>query len=252
MWLDTHAHLNDEAFMEDLPAVIVAAADLVAVIVVGYDLASSEQAVALATAYPQLYAAVGIHPHDAKNWTAATSEKLASWLEQEKVVALGEIGLDYYYEYSSKAEQQIAFRAQLGLARELQKPVIIHNREAHQDTLENIKEIGLGERGGVMHCFSGSYETAELYLRQGLEISFAGSLTFNNAHKLREVAAALPLERLLVETDAPYLTPVPYRGKRNQPQWVELVGKKLAEVKGLAEVEVMQATTANAKRLFGL
>ena len=252
MWLDTHAHLNDEAFAEDYEAVIESAADLAAVIVVGYDLASSEQAVALAAAYPKLYAAVGIHPHDAKNWSLASREKLVAWLDEEKVVALGEIGLDYYYEYSTKDEQAVAFREQLGLARELQKPVIIHNREAHQDTLQILKAVGLSERGGVMHCFSGSYETAKLCLKEGLELSFAGALTFNNASKLRELAAALPLEKLLVETDSPYLTPVPYRGKRNQPQWVKLVGQKLAEVKQLPEEIVAHTTTENAKRLFGL
>ena len=252
MWIDSHAHLNDEAFREDLPATITRAgeAGVGAMIVVGFDLTSSLAAVQLAEEYPPLWAAVGVHPHDAKSWDNATEERIAALLTREKVVALGEIGLDYHYEYSSRAAQQTAFRAQLRLAQKAGKPFIIHNREAHQDTMTVLKEESTGAAGGVMHCFSGSLETARECLRLGLHLSFAGPLTFANAVHLREVAAALPLEKLLVETDAPYLTPVPFRGRRNEPARVGLVGEALANLKGLAVAEVMAATAANTCRLF--
>jgi TatD DNase family protein len=174
-------------------------------------------------------------------------------LTEPKVVALGEIGLDYHYDDSpSKADQIRAFREQLIIAKQLQKPVIIHNREAHQDSLAVMTEAKLGPTGGVMHCFSGSRETAQQWLALGLYLSFAGPLTFSNAHQVRELAKAIPLEHLLVETDSPYLTPHPKRGQRNEPGLVRLVGEKLAEVKGESVETVMRVTTANARALFGI
>lgn len=252
MWIDTHCHLNDPVFREDYPAVIERACQsgIGRVIVAGYDLESSREAVRLAGEYEMVYAAVGVHPHDAKTWTPQAAEDLRRLLGEAKVVALGEIGLDYHYDYSPRAEQIEVFREQLRLAKEFEKPVIIHNREAHQDTLRVLTEETLGPAGGVMHCFTGSREIAKQCLGLGLHISLAGPITFANAHKLREMAAELPLEKLLVETDSPYLTPHPFRGRRNEPERVRLIGEKLAEIQGRPVETVRELTTTNAKRLF--
>ena len=252
MWVDTHAHLNDPAFAEDCHQVIALAleADVGAIVVAGYDLSSSRRAVALAEAEPRVWAAVGIHPHDAKNWNQQTAASLEALLKQPKVVALGEIGLDYHYDYATKTEQAKAFMEQLVLAKEYHKPVIIHDREAHQDILGLIKKVQLGPEAGVLHCFSGSHEMALEAIRLGLYISVAGPVTFANATRLRETVGELPLERLLVETDAPYLTPHPYRGERNQPARVGLVGAKLAEIQGVTIERMAEVTTKNAVDLF--
>jgi TatD DNase family protein len=252
MWIDSHGHLNDEAFQEDYPAIIKAAVDsgVAVMLVVGCDLLSSRRAIELAKEYPMLWATVGIHPHDAKTWDQKTAHEIESMLTEPKVVALGEIGLDYHYLYSPKEDQLKAFTEQIDIAKEYNKPIIIHNREAHQDTLSVLTREQIGPAGGVMHCFSGSREVAVQFLELGLHLSFAGPLTFPNADKLRKVAAELPLDRLLVETDCPYLTPHPFRGHRNEPLRVALVGEKLAEIKQLTVSEVMQITTANSKALF--
>jgi TatD DNase family protein len=263
MWIDSHSHLNDDAFRDDYRKVIedMVAQNVEAVIVPGYDLPSSERAVELAANEPRLWAAVGIHPHDAKLWDSKTVGRMERLLREPKVVAVGEIGLDYHYNHSSKEEQIAVFEAQLHLAGQYNKPVIIHNREAHQDTLEILTRFSTrqspitGKTGpsggwGVMHCYGGSLETANQCLKLGLLISFAGSITFTNAAKLREVAEKLPLSKLLVETDAPYLSPHPFRGRRNEPSRVSVIGAKLADIKGLAVEEVMEATTANSRELF--
>lgn len=261
MWIDSHAHLNDEAFRDDYQQVTeeMEAQNIGAVIVPGFDLPSSERAVELASQKPNIWAAVGIHPHDAKGWNLKIAARLEELLRVPKVVALGEIGLDYHYNYSTREEQLAAFEAQLRMAGQYNKPVIIHNREAHQDTLEvlaqyvrrrqSVKNSG-DSVWGVMHCFSGSLETAVQCIKFGLMISFAGAITFQNAAKLREVAEKLPLSRILVETDAPYLSPHPFRGRRNEPSRVILIGAKLAEIKGLPVDEVMKTTTANCRELF--
>ncbi|TCL74093.1 TatD DNase family protein [Hydrogenispora ethanolica] len=254
MWIDSHCHLNDEAFAADCEEVLerAGAAGVEAMIVVGFDLPSSERAIQLAERHEPLRAAVGIHPHDAKIWDAEVAGRLRQLLGHPRVVALGEIGLDYHYNYSAPEQQRIAFKAQLQLAADCDKPVIIHNREAHQDTLMILTEQPLGAAGGVMHCYSGSLPMAESFLKLGLHISLAGPVTFANAAKLREVAAALPLAKLLVETDSPYLAPHPWRGRRNEPGYVGFVGAKLAEIKELPLAEVMEQTTANTRRLFRL
>jgi TatD DNase family protein len=254
MWIDSHAHLNDQAFENDWRPVIHHAleAGVKAILVVGCDLPSSEKAVEMADREEMIWAAVGVHPHDAKTWNQSGADRLREWLGKPKVVALGEIGLDYHYNYSSREDQLRAFQEQLVIAEQYNKPIIIHDREAHQDTLEVLTGHGVVSRRGVMHCFSGSPEMAVQCLKLGLHISLAGPLTFPNAAKPREVAVAVPLDRLLVETDCPYLTPHPYRGKRNEPMHVALVGQKLAEVKGLPVEEVMEATSANTKFLFGI
>lgn len=254
MWVDSHCHLNDQVYNETVDQIIASAnaSNVKQFIVVGYDLESSKQAVKLAQQYNSIWATVGIHPHDAKYWNDETAQEIKELLTESKVVAVGEIGLDYYYNHSSKEDQIRAFKEQLMIAKEYSKPIIIHNRDAHQDTLNILKKEGVGPSRGVMHCFSGSLEVARECLKLGLDISFAGPLTFNNAHKLREVAASIPVENILVETDSPYLAPHPYRGQQNNPAMVGLVGAKLAEVKGMTLTEVAQITTDNCTRLFRL
>ncbi|MGD9154005.1 MAG: TatD family hydrolase [Bacillota bacterium] len=255
MWIDTHCHLNDPVFKDDYRLVLETAlrSRVGAMVVVGFDLESSRRAVGLAQEFEPIYAAVGIHPQDADTWNEAVASQIQQMLTEPKVVALGEIGLDYHYDDSpSKAEQKQVFAAQLQMAKQLQKPVIIHNREAHQDTLIVLKSVQLGPAGGVMHCFSGSREIARQWLAMGLYLSFAGPLTFTNARQVREVARTIPLDRLLIETDSPYLAPHPKRGQRNEPGLVGLVGEKLAEIKGKPLTDVMTATTTNAQKLFEL
>lgn len=252
MWIDSHAHLNDPRFEKDCDSVLSAAREgrVTEIIVVGYDLPSSRRAVELASKEPMVRAAVGIHPHDARLWNETTRIRLEELLSASQVVALGEIGLDYHYMHSGKEEQLRAFHEQLALARQYNKPVIIHNREAHQDTLNVLN--GNSSLTGVMHCFSGSLEMARQIIKLGLKISFAGPLTFPNAGKLREIAAEIDLEHIMVETDCPYLTPHPLRGQRNEPARVGLVGQKLAEIKGMPVEKVAAVTTANCRELFGI
>lgn len=254
MWIDSHCHLNDERFANDYDAVIKRAieAEIGGMIVVGYDVPSSRRALELAKTYPVIWAAVGLHPHDAKLWDPLVRKELESLLLAPEVVAVGEIGLDFHYNYSSRDEQIRAFKEQIQLAREYDKPVIIHNREAHQDTLKVLDEVKLGKAGGVMHCFAGSKEMALACLKNNLYISFAGTLTFHNARRLAELALELPLDKVLVETDSPYLTPEPFRGRRNEPSFVKWVGQKLAEIKNISVETVMQITTENCQALFKL
>ncbi len=250
--IDSHAHLNDAAFKDDLPQVLknMEHAGVEAVINVGYDLASSRQAVKQAHSWPILHAAVGIHPHDASKLDEETATTIRGLAYDSQVVAIGETGLDYYRNLSSRDCQKRAFRWHLDLARELSLPVIIHDREAHGDTLRILKEAKPGPAGGVLHCFSGSWEMARDCLELGFYISFAGPVTYKNARKLREVAKKIPLERLLVETDSPYLPPEPYRGQRNQPAYVLRVIAAIAGIRRLTEEEIGAATAANARRLF--
>jgi len=250
MFIDTHAHLNDEQFQEDLKEVLsrAAAARVRYVVNVGYDLASSRKAAALAEEYPELYAVVGIHPDEAKEVTLETYQELRKLAGQKKVVAIGEIGLDYYWDNSPRDVQQEVFRQQIRLAQELDLPIVIHDREAHGDILKIMQEEK--PKRGIMHCYSGSREMAEICLQLGFYISFAGPLTFKNAKKAVEVAETIPLDRLLIETDCPYLTPHPFRGKRNEPARVVLVGEKLAQIKGLTVEEIAEVTSSNARRIF--
>lgn len=253
MWFDSHCHLNDEAFENDAEAVFdsAIAANVRRMMVVGFDLPSSRAAVALAEKHEEIWAAAGIHPHDASVWNDDVANELRELLHHPRTKALGEIGLDYHYNYSTSEEQLKAFREQMQLARELGKPVIIHSREATADTMMVLNEFS-SLIAGVMHCFAGSRETAEECLNKGLYISFSGSVTFKNAHKLAAVAAEIPSERLLVETDCPYLTPMPFRGERNEPFRVTLVGEKLAELRGVSSEEIEKLTCDNASRLFGI
>ncbi len=254
MLIDTHCHLQDKRFAGDLEAVLDRAqeAGVAYVLVVGSDLATSREACELAQKYPQLFAIVGVHPHDSKDADRATFDEIRKLAAQERVVALGEMGLDYHYDFSPRKIQQRVFRYQIGLARELGLPIVIHDREAHADTMAILKEEKAEEVGGVLHCYSGSWEMARECIKMGFYISIAGPVTFANAKKLVQVVENLPLEHLLVETDAPYLTPVPHRGKRNEPAYVRHVAEAIARIKGIAVEEVEEQTTANAIKLFGL
>ncbi len=253
-WIDSHAHLNDPAFENDLEQVINNAleAGIKAILVPGFDLGSSIKAVELAAQHQMLWAAVGVHPHDAKTWDQVTVNHLEQLLVEPKVVAVGEIGLDYHYNYSSKEDQLKAFIEQINIAKQYNKPIVIHNREANHDTFETLAGEKVSKSGGVMHCFSGSREMALEFLQLGLHISFAGPLTFTNALKLREAAKVIPMEKLLVETDSPYLAPHPLRGKRNEPANVKLVGEKLADILEQPSETIMRHTSANAEVLFGM
>ena len=252
MYFDSHAHLDDDKFSEDLTAVLQRAkeAGVTHILNPGADMASSEKAVALAAGHEGLYAAVGIHPHDVKDMLPQHLEKLEALTREPKVVAIGEIGLDYHYNFSPKEDQQRWFREQLQLARRLNLPVIIHDREAHGDVFDLIEATGVAETGCVMHCFSGSVEMAREYVKRGIYISLAGPITFHNARKTREVAAAVPLEWLLIETDCPYLAPVPHRGRRNEPSYVPRVAEAIAVAQKITVEEVAAHTMANTKKLF--
>ncbi|MCP9461604.1 MAG: TatD family hydrolase [Nitrospira sp.] len=253
MFFDTHTHLDDVRYDSDRDAVMARAreAGVEAFVTIGCDLASSQAAVALADQYDSVCAAIGIHPHEVRHIADGWYDELRRLAGHKKVVAYGEIGLDYHYNHSSPKEQRERFREQVQLARELKLPIIIHTREAQEDTIAILREERASEVGGVFHCFSGDAWLAKDALDLGFYLSFSGILTFQNATMLRDIAKTVPLDRLLIETDCPYLAPVPYRGKRNEPAYVVQVADKLAAIHGvLSSQEIAARTTANAKRLF--
>lgn len=248
--IDTHCHLEMEPFDADREDVIKRAqeAGLEAIITIGSDFEGNRGGVALAEKYDFVFAAVGMHPHDAKDLTQSAFDQIKIWAAHRKVVAIGEIGLDYHYDHSPREIQRAAFRQQLDFAIETGLPVCIHSREAKEDTLRILKESGIKE--GVMHCFSGDRDMAEEVLAMGFHISIAGPVTFKKASLLRQTAKIIPDERILVETDAPYLAPEPYRGKRNEPAFVAHTARLLAELRGVSPEDMDRITTINAKRLF--
>lgn len=253
MLFDTHAHYDDEGFDADRHAVLTALPEKGVELIVnpGCTLESSAAAVALAADYPHVYAAVGIHPENCHDFVPKHITALRKLAAQPKVVAIGEIGLDYYWaENPPKELQQQVLREQMKLARELSLPVIIHDRDAHADTLAIVREFP--EVKGVFHCFAGSAEMAQELIRMGWMLSFNGAITFKNARKAPEVIAEVPMERIMIETDSPYLTPVPYRGKRNDSTYVHLVAEKIAEIKGLTAEKVEDVTFENGKHFFGI
>lgn len=253
MLIDTHTHLDDARYNDDREAMIARAreAGVEAFLTIGCDLATSHAAVALADQYPFVYASVGVHPHEVKHIQDDWYDEFRRLAQNKNVVAYGEIGLDYHYNHSSPKVQRDRFREQIQLARELGLPVIIHTREAQEDTVTILKEERAAEVGGVFHCFSGDAWLAREALDLGFYLSFSGIVTFQNATALREIAKQTPLDRLLIETDCPYLTPVPYRGKRNEPAYVSHVAKQLAAIHPeLPLEEIQRRTTENAKRLF--
>ncbi|WP_144463712.1 TatD family hydrolase [Siminovitchia fortis] len=254
MLFDTHVHLNDEQFNEDLQEVIERAkeAGVSHMVVVGFNRPTIERAIDLVEEYDFLYASIGWHPVDAIDMT---DEDLA-WIEEmaahPKVVALGEMGLDYHWDKSPHDVQKEVFRRQIGLAKKLKLPIIIHNRDATEDVVQILREENAEEVGGIMHCFSGSAETAKECVEMNFHISLGGPVTFKNAKKPKKVAMEVPLDRLLIETDCPYLAPHPFRGKRNEPAYVKLVAEQVAELKDISFEEVAKVTTENAKKLFGI
>lgn len=252
MYFDSHAHLDDTRFDGDRAEIFdtLKEHDIGLVMNVGCDLPSSERSVALAERYPFVYAAVGSHPDDADHVDGRLLDRYRALAAHPKVRAIGEIGLDYHYEDIPRARQIIAFEEQLELAEALKKPVIVHEREAHGDATDIVRRHP--DVRGVFHCFSGSKELALWLVERGWYIGFTGVLTFKNARKAVETAQVLPLDRILIETDCPYMAPEPYRGRRNDSRYVPLVAEKLAELRGLTPEEAGSITTENARRLFGI
>lgn len=250
MYFDSHAHLDDPRFDADREEIFAALAEQGPVMNVGCDLASSERSVALAQKYPFVYAAVGSHPDDADHVDGRLLNAYRRLCAEEKVRAIGEIGLDYHYEDVPRAQQIVAFEQQLELAEALKLPVIVHEREAHGDAMDIVMRHP--DVRGVFHCFSGSKEMALWLVERGWYIGFTGVLTFKNARRAVEAAQALPLDRILIETDCPYMAPEPYRGRRNDSRYVPLVAAKLAELRGLTPEEAGRITAENAKRLFAI
>ena len=251
---DTHAHLLDEKFDEDREKLIASLPDQGVKLVMEActDLAYLEKLIPFVEAHPMIYGAAGLHPEELAPYAIRDLDAVAAVLSHPKIKAVGEIGLDYYWpENPSKEVQRAFFDAQLSLAEEHGLPVIIHDREAHGDTVDILRAHG-GRVVGVMHCFSGSYETAKECLDLGFHIGFGGALTFKNAKRNVEVAAKVPLDRLVLETDCPYMAPVPFRGQRNDPAKTLYVLKKLAEIRGVAEAELAPILFENGKRLFGI
>lgn len=252
MFFDTHAHLDDDKFAKDADEVICGLKDagIGMYANIGSDIESSEKSIEFAEKYSFIYAVVGIHPEFAAKTTEADIEKIARLAEHPKAVAIGEIGLDYYYGAEEKEEQKKWFDRQLSLAMDLNMPFVIHDREAHKDCMDIIKKYDVRRTGGIMHCFSGSAELAREVVNLGMMVALGGSLTFKNNVKTVRVAQEIPLEHIVIETDSPYLAPVPNRGKRNTPAYVKLVAEKIAEIKNIPLSEVERITTENAKRVY--
>jgi len=249
---DTHAHLHFQEFAADLAGVLERARDAGVrfMLTIGTDVADSRAAVALAETHADLYAAVGIHPHDAADADDAGLAEIDRLAASPKVVAVGQIGLDFYRNLSPRETQKRVFRRQLAMARRLEKPALIHCREAHAETLEILQEEGIGEIGGIMHCFSGDAAIARRCLDLGLLISLAGPVTYPNARKLPEVVRLTPADRLVVETDCPFLPPQPYRGKRNEPAYLPITAARVAELKGQPLEELGPLMAENALSLL--
>ena len=251
MIFDSHAHYDDEAFNEDREEVLQGLKDrgVIGVLNCGASIESARMSVELSSKYDFIYSAVGVHPEHADMVNEEVIEELRSLAQNSKVKAIGEIGLDYYYEENPCREiQKAAFKLQMELARELKLPVVIHDRDAHKDTLDIIKEFP--EVIGVVHCFSGSVEFAKECLKLGYYIGFTGVITFKNAVKIIDVARVVPMDRILVETDCPYMAPTPFRGKRNQSDYIKYIIEKIAEIKEMTIGEIESTTVINVKRLL--
>ncbi|WP_239724566.1 TatD family hydrolase [Mammaliicoccus sp. A-M4] len=254
MLIDTHVHLNANQYDDDLQEVIDRALSegIDRMFVVGFDTKTIERTMKLIDQYDFIYGIIGWHPVDAIDCTDERLEWVESLSKHPKIIGIGEMGLDYHWDKSPKDIQKDVFRKQIALAKRVQLPIIIHNREATQDCVDILKEENASEVGGIMHSFSGSNEIADEILKMNFYVSLGGPVTFKNAKQPKEVAKHVPLDRLLVETDAPFLSPHPYRGKRNEPARVKLVAEQIAELRGLTYEEVCEATTENAERLFKL
>ncbi len=250
---DTHAHILDEQFNDDRAQVIQNIYDNMALVVnIGCNLDDCPRTVALAEQYDKLYAAVGLHPEDVKTYTPEGWDMICKLAEHPKVVGIGETGLDYYWDTSTKDAQKVLFEQHIDLAKQLHKPLVIHDREAHGDTLEILKRTNAKEVGGILHAYSGSVEMALEVIKMGFYIGLGGPVTFKNARKAVEVAQAIPLDYLVIETDCPYMAPVPFRGKRNEPMLVQHTAAKIAELRGISVEELAEMTYQNGKRIYGI
>jgi TatD DNase family protein len=256
MLIDSHAHIQGKEYAGEAAAVIerARAAGVKKIIAVGGagDMSSNTEAVALADSFPAVFATVGMHPHDAKDVGADELDTLKNLAAHAKVVAVGESGLDYYYNHSARDVQRRVFAQFIHMALETALPLVVHERDAAREAAELLRDEGAGKLRGVIHCFTGSYEAACAYLDLGFYISFTGIITFKNAAALREVVRKAPLDRMLVETDSPYLTPVPHRGRRNEPAYVRFVAETIAAVKNVPVDDVARSTSANVETLFGI
>ncbi len=254
MLFDSHSHITDEKFNKDRDAVINRAFDsgVKWILNPAVDFQSSLDAIELAQKYENIYAAVGVHPHDAKTLDDNLLALIKSLAKKECVRAIGEIGLDFYYDNSPRDIQRHWFRKQIQMAKEVGKPIIIHDRDAHQEVFDILTEEEAFENGVLMHCYSASAEMAREYIKKGAYISLGGPVTFKNAKKAHEVAKVVDLDYLMVETDSPYLTPEPYRGKRNESAYVSYVAQRIAEIRDVSVDVIAQKTTANAKRFFNV
>ena len=254
MLIDSHAHLEMQDFKKDLEAVIQRAKEsgVEYIFTVGTEKKDWKRALEIANSHPSIYAILGVHPHNVKEIDDRDYSMLKGLCQNEKVKAYGEIGLDFFRNLSPRDIQLKRFREQIGLAKELVLPIVIHDREAHQETIEILKTEKAEECGGIIHCFSGDYEMAKVCIDMGFYISIPGSITFKNADSFREIVRRIPLESLLVETDAPFLTPEPFRGKRNEPGYVRYTAQKVAEIKKVSFEKVAEVTTENALRVYGL
>ena len=253
-WFDSHCHVDEEQFDEDREAVLARMREhgITRYAVIGSDMATSRRAIAFAAAHEGAVAVGGIHPHEAKGFREEDLDEIRGWYTSGKIRAIGEIGLDYYYDHSPREIQREVCRRQMELAWEIGAPVAYHIRDAHGDMIEIMRSMKGRLTGGIIHCFSGSAETAKEYLRMGYYISFAGPLTFKKAPRLQEAVKIVPRDRLLIETDSPYMAPEPVRGRRNEPANVRYVGMKMAELRGETPEEVAAYTTENALRVYSL
>ncbi len=254
MIIDTHAHLDFDQFDEDRDAVIQRAiqSDIGAIITIGTSLKTSDQAVKLSENYAPVFAAVGIHPSDCGEANSSDYDAIEKLSHHEKVIAIGEIGLDYYRMYHPKEIQMQAFKQQIQLARKLKLPVIVHNRDSHEDLIKTLLDEKADDVGGVLHSFSGTFDFLERVLKTNFFISFTGNVTFKNAEDSRALLAETPIERLLLETDCPFITPAPHRGKRNEPAFVIYTAEKIAEIKKIPLKTLQDITSDNARQLFNL
>ena len=252
MYFDTHAHYCDKLFNEDRDELLLSMPDAGISLILnsGSSLRSSKHSLELADKYSFVYASVGIHPHDSKSMTDETVSELEILHSHPKAMAVGEIGLDYHYDFSPRDIQKKRFREQLELARRLKKPVIVHERESLNDTLDMIREYK--DLTGVLHCFSGSWETAKIVLDFGWYLSFTGVITFKNARRALEVLEKMPVDRIMLETDCPYLAPDPMRSKRNSSLFLPYIAEKVAQIRGISVDEVAESTTQNGKTFFGI
>lgn len=254
MLFDSHAHYNDERFNDDRDEILSSMSENNVGLILNScsSLDEIDDIFAICKKYSFVYASVGIHPHEAENVTEKDMDRLIEYSKQPFVKTIGEIGLDYYYDFSPRETQQKWFARQVDIARELNMPVVIHDRDAHKDTMDILRTHNVKEIGGVFHCYAGSVEMAREILDWGMYIAFGGTLTFKKSVRPVEVAKYVPLDRIVIETDSPYLTPEPNRGKRNSSLYIHYVAEKLAEIKGLSVDEVEQATFENAKKCFNI